>query len=253
MKKPTARAWTSVALGIVLVLVFLLSRTATVEAVYPVERARQTFVRQLWTRLVGSLRGAAVVAENEELKRELAALALLRTDLERLEAENARLRQTLGYTARHPEIWMPAGVLSTQGGAVSAHRTLRLDKGSLAGVKAGAVVSVPNGLVGRIVSVTPHTSEVMLLADERIKVACEIETGEANPPRGILVGGSEDLLELKYLMRAENVPPRARVITSGLGGVFPRGLEVGTYLSEGKVLPAVGCSDLEDVFIRREK
>lgn len=253
MKKPTARAWTSVALGIVLVLVFLSSRTATVEAIYPVERARQTFVRRIWASVVGAFHGAALAAENEALKRELAALSLIQTDLERLENENARLRRTLGYTAQHPEVWMPAGVLSTQGGAVSAYETLRLDKGSLAGVKVGAVVSVPNGLVGRISSVTPHTSEVMLLTDTRLKVACEIETDEPNPPRGILVGGSEDHLELKYLVRADNIPPRARVITSGLGGVFPRGLEVGTYLTEGRILPAVGYSELQDVFVRREQ
>lgn len=253
MKKPTARAWTSVALGIVLVLVFLSSRTATVEAVYPIERAQQTVVRRFWTCVVACLKGAAVAAENEELKRELAALALIRTDLERLETENARLRRTLGYTAQHPEVWIPAGILSTQGGAVSAHETLRIDKGSLAGIKEGAIVSVPNGLVGRVSFVTPHTAEVMLLTDSRLKVSCEIETDEANPPRGILVGGSEDLLVLKYLARAENVPPRSRVITSGLGGVFPRGLEVGTYLSDGRVLPSVTYSDLQDVFVRREQ
>lgn len=253
MKKPNARAWTSVALGIVLVLAFLLSRTATIEAVYPVERARQTFLRQVWTRLKGCADGARLAVENEELKHELAALALIRTDLERLENENARLRRALNYTAQQSSIWMPAGVLSMKGGAVSSYETLRINKGSLAGVKVGAVVSVPNGLVGRVASVTPHTAEVMLLTDARLKVACEIETDEPNPPRGILIGGSEDLLELKYLVNIENVPPRSRVITSGLGGVFPRGLEVGTYLSDGKVLPSVGYSDLEDVFVRREK
>ena len=253
MKKSPTSAWATVALGIVLVLALLSSRAVAVEAAYPVERARQTFVRQVWTRVKGFFAGAAAAEENERLKRELASLALVRADLDRLEAENARLRQTLGYSARHGERWMAAGVLSTRGGAVSAHETLRVDKGSLAGVKVGAVVSVPNGLIGRVTDVTPHTAEVTLLTDPRIKVACEIETGEANPPRGILSGGSEELLVLRHLVRAENVPPRARVVTSGLGGVFPRGLEVGTYLSDGEVLPSVDYSSLEDVFIRREK
>ena len=57
---------------------------------------------------------------------------------------------------------------------------------------------------------------------------------------------------MKYLRDAEDVPPRSRVMTSGLGGVFPRGLEVGTYVSEGEVLPSVDFTTLEDVFIRRE-
>ena len=253
MKKSPTSAWASVALGIVLVLALLSSRAVAVEAVYPVERAKQTFVRQVWTRVKGFFQGAAAAEENERLKRELASLALVRTDLDRLEAENARLRHALGYSERHAESWMAAGVLSTRGGAVSAHKTLRVDKGSLAGVKVGAVVSVPSGLVGRVTAVTLHTAEVTLLTDSRIKVSCQIETGEANPPRGILSGGGEEYLVLQHLVRAENVPPRSRVVTSGLGGVFPRGLEVGTYLFEGKVLPSVDYDSLEDVFIRREK
>ena len=253
MKKSPTSAWASVALGIVLVLALLSSRAVAIEAAYPVERAKQTFVRQVWTRVKGFFQGAAAAEENERLKRELASLALVRTDLDRLEAENARLRHALGYSERHAESWMAAGVLSTRGGAVSAHKTLRVDKGSLAGVKVGAVVSVPSGLVGRVTAVTLHTAEVTLLTDSRIKVACQIETGEANPPRGILSGGGEEHLVLRHLVRAENVPPRARVVTSGLGGVFPRGLEVGTYLFEGQVLPSVDYDSLEDVFIRREK
>lgn len=254
MKKSPTSAWASVALGIVLVLALLSSRAVAVEAAYPVERAKQTFVRQVWTRMKGFFRGAAAAEENERLKRELASLALVRADLDRLEAENARLRQTLGYAARHPETWMAAGVLSTRGGAVSAHKTLRVDKGSLAGVKVGAVVSAPGGLVGRVTDVTPHTAEVTLLTDSRVKVACQIETGEPDPPRGILSGANgEEHLLLQHLVRANGVPPRSRVVTSGLGGVFPRGLEVGTYLSDGKVLPAVDFSSLDDVFIRREK
>lgn len=254
MKKSPTSAWASVALGIVLVLALLSSRAVAVEAAYPVERAKQTFVRQVWTRVKGFFQGAAAAEENERLKRELASLALVRTDLDRLEAENARLRHALGYSERHAESWMAAGVLSTRGGAVSAHKTLRVDKGSLAGVKVGAVVSVPSGLVGRVTAVTLHTAEVMLLTDSRIKVACQIETGEPDPPRGILSGANgEEHLLLQHLVRANGVPPRSRVVTSGLGGVFPRGLEVGTYLFEGKVLPSVDYDSLEDVFIRREK
>lgn len=253
MKKPVTGAWATIALGTVLALVFLLSKSAAVEAAYPVERAKSTFLRKVWTRVEGLRHGAACAAENLRLRRELESLALIRTDLERLETENARLRKTLGYTARNPEVWLAAAVLSSKGGAVSAHETLRVDKGSWAGVKEGAVVSVPNGLVGRVTAVTPHTSEVTLIFDPSVKVSCEIETGDTNPPRGILSGGSDELLVLKHLVRSELIPPRARVVTSGLGGVFPRGLEVGTYLSDGEVLPSVDFSHLEDVFIRREK
>lgn len=253
MNARTAGAWISVALGGVLALGFVLSRSAAAEAVYPVERAKVAFSRRVWTRVVGAFRGSSAQAENVRLRRELAALSLVGGDLERLETENTRLRAALDYAARWKGEWLPAAVLSEGGGAASAHKTLRVDRGSHAGVVVGAAVAVPGGLVGRVTSVSPHTSEVTLLADASVKVSCEIETGEAHSPWGILSGGSEDLLVLRHLVRADEIPPRSRVVTSGLGGVFPRGIEVGTYLPDGKVLPSVDPSALEDVFIRREK
>lgn len=253
MKGPSTGAWVMIALGTVLALGFLLSRSTAMELAYPVEHAKLFAERSLAARVRGLFHAAQAEAENDRLKRENASLALLRADIDRLEAENARLRRTLGYTARNPETWIAAGVLSVRGGAAGAHETIRVDKGSWAGIKDGAIVTVPNGLVGRVTAVSPHTAEVTLLYDPSIRVACELETGEANPPRGILSGGSDELLILRHLVRAENVPPRSRVVTSGLGGIFPRGLEVGTYLSDGEVMPSVDFSKLEDVFIRREK
>ena len=252
MKIRTAGAWATVALGGVLALVFLLFRSAGVEAVYPVERAASEFSRRIWTRVVGVVKGAESRAENVRLRRELAAYSLLRGEMDRLEVENARLRDALGYARRSPVTWLPACVLSFEGGAAAAHKSIRVGKGSLDGVSVGAVVVVPEGVVGRVSSVTLHTAEVTLVTDPSVKVACEIETQDGRMPRGIVSGGGDDLLVMRYLRNAEGVPPRSRVLTSGLGGVFPRGLEVGTYATDGEVLPSVDFSTLEDVFIRRE-
>jgi rod shape-determining protein MreC len=79
--------------------------------------------------------------------------------------------------------------------------------------------------------------------------------------RGIITGGARDILLMKYLTDVREVPVRSRVLTSGLGGVFPRGIDIGTLLvvtnkmSEvtGEVSPTVDFSTLEDVFIRCEK
>jgi rod shape-determining protein MreC len=242
----------------------VLCRSFAVEAAYPLERARQSFSRRVLSRATGFFRGAKAGAENVKLRREVAALSLLRGEMERLEAENARLRKALGYTAKAPGRWLAAGVLSAGGGAAGVHNTVRVDKGSLAGVVKGAVVAVPEGLVGRVSEVTLHTSTVTLVTDASLKVSCEVETLDAVMPRGVLCGGSEDRLQLRYMVGAVGeLPARSRVLTSGLGGVFPRGIEVGTLLdvvkddrglvSEGEVLPAVDYSTLEDVFIRRGK
>jgi rod shape-determining protein MreC len=242
----------------------VLSRSFALETAYPVERAKQSFVRKVVLRLSGLVAGAKASAENARLRREVAALSMLRGELERLESENARLRKALAYTAKAPGKWMAAGVLSRGGGAAAVKHSIRVDKGSLAGVAEGDVVAVPEGLVGRVSEVTLHTSTVVLVTDPSLKVSCELESLDTVMPRGILCGGSNDRLLLRYMVGAAgNIPARTRVLTSGLGGVFPKGIEVGTLLdvvkddrglaSEGEVLPTVDYSTLEDVFIRRGK
>lgn len=251
-----------VAAAALLAVVFAVFRSASVEAVYPVERAKLSFSRKVLTRVSGLWRGAESRAENVRLRREVASLAMLRLECERLCAENDRLRAALGYVARTRGEWLAAAVLSEGGGAAGSGRTLRVDKGSLAGVVKGAVVAAPDGLVGRVVSVTPHTCEVLLVTDSSLKVSCTVEG--APGVKGILSGGTDDQLVLRHLNAATKVAPRSRVLTAGIGGVFPAGIPVGVLLSlrdggdggpaqEGDVLPAVDFSTLEDVFIRRER
>ncbi len=250
-----------IALAMVGSLVVAFSRSAAVEAVTPVEKAANFFSRQIWSRFSGLWRGAEARAENIRLKREVASLAMVRTDFERVTLENTRLRAALEYVQQAPGQWLAAGVLSNQGGAVGANRVIRIDKGSLAGVQQGAVVRVPEGLVGRVQTVTPHTSEVLLISDTKLKVSCSIEGSPG--VMGILSGGTDDLLILRHVHAASPIAPRSRVLTTGAGGVFPAGIPVGTLLScesreedsarEGEVLPAVDFSTLEDVFIRCEK
>ena len=237
-------------------------RPLAVEAVYPVEHARMVATARIWPRITGLFRASAVNRENVRLKREIASLKLLRGDLERLEVENARLRRALDYASRKPEIWLSAGVLSRGGGAAGVRDSIRVDKGTLAGVRKGAIVVVPEGLVGQVSSVSPHTAEIVLVTDPSLKVACTVEMADTGAcASGILSGGSEDMLLLRYLRNADKVLPRSRVLTSGRGGVFPAGIEVGTLLGvtnrvrsvEGEVRPRVDYSTLEDVFIRRDK
>ena len=218
------------------------------EAVYPIERLKSL------------VRGCARDSEIERLRREVAALSLLRGDCERLGVENARLRRSLDYKAKFPGVWEPAEVLSSGGGAAAVRRSVRVDKGSLAGVKEGAAVVTPEGLVGRVSGVSPHTAEVALLADPSVRVSCLVES-PAGSVHGILAGGGSDRLLLKYLREGSALRAHSRVVTSGLGGLFPGGIEVGTLLLvtngvrgvEGEVLPRVDYSTLEDVFIRRDQ
>ena len=219
------------------------------EAVYPVERMKV---------LLG---GFLKDAENVRLRQEVEALSLVRGECDRLKEENAALRESLGYKARSAGEWEPAEVLSSGGGSAAIRDVIRVGKGSLSGIREGAAVVVPKGLVGRVVSVSPHTSEVLLLTDPSIRVSCRIETAGRASAYGILTGAGSDRMLLGHLSGAEQVHPRAKVVTSGLGGVFPKGIEIGTLLLvtngvrgvEGEVLPSVDTATLEDVFIRRDR
>ena len=263
MKSKTTGSIIAVTLAAIGAIALVCFRSASVEAVYPVEHARDVVSRSVWTRIAGLFAGSRACAENVRLRRELAGLSMLKWDVDRLETENARLRRALGYVARNPERWIAAGVLSRDGASASVRRSVRVDKGSLDGIRKGAVVAVPEGLVGLVTAVSPHTADVMLVTDPSLKVSCEVGTDNGGKVFGILCGGDDEALLLRHMGQAGRIGPSARVLTSGRGGVFPPGLAVGTLQDvrrdakglawEGEVLPLVVYSTLEDVFIRRER
>lgn len=277
----------TIALGVALcalVIWFFCGRSAAVELVYPVENGVNWFTRRVMSPFRILRSHVSVIGENERLRREVEALRLTCVDAERVVEDNARLRALLGLDAPNGQPsfstnrWITADVLS-RGAASGVPGVIRIGRGSLAGVKEGAVVAVPDGLVGRVDSVTPHTATVTLLTEPSMRVACEIETGDSSDPPllGILSGGGirpvaeagASILyivhpfRIRNLRRQTNPPPHAKIITSGLGGVYPRGLVVG-FLGrmredetrqlerECDVVPAVDFPNLDYVFIRRE-
>lgn len=258
-------------------------RSAVKEVVYPVENGRVRFMHSVGARISGFFKSGSVAAENERLKIENSALRMLRIDVARLTEENDRLRSMLELDSVRKNFpktkWICAPVLS-RNGAAGISGLIRLGRGSAHGVTTNATVAVPDGLVGRVEQVSPSTSDVRIITDPSVRVACEIEIPDDSfgAIRGILSGGgvqtsraSADAsllyviepLRVRHLKRRPRLPARARVITSGLGGIFPRGLTVGFLIDgqdenetalerEGDVIPAVDFPALEHVFIRRE-
>ena len=244
-------------------------RGTAAEAVYPVENGRNWFSRHIGTRVRGLFTRLDLAVENRRLKEENAALRMelaSRGNAAKMEAPHDDAREVAFLTN-----WIAAPVLSRSGTA-GVGGYLRVGKGSLAGVKPGATVAVPEGLVGRVLTVTPHTCDVRLVIDPAMRVSCEIESPDPSfgPIYGILYGGGAtcvaaeaDAFRIRHLQQRPDLPPRAKIITSGLGGVFPRGLVVGFLLDgqnaddtrlerEGDVISAVNFPALESVFIRRE-
>ncbi len=272
--------------ALALVLWFFCGPDVAAEAVYPVENGANWFQRKVVRRFKAMFASGSALLENDRLRAEVANLKMACVEADRTAAENARLRGLLGLdepgdpgAATHfgTNAWICAPIIS-RGAAAGNPCLLRLGRGLLAGVKPGAVVAVPEGLVGRIGNVTPNTSELRLITDPSMRVSCDIELDvpDAGFAHGILSGRGlnpvaateTSILYVVPPLRIQNVaqqptlPPRARIITSGLGGVFPRGLLVGFLIDgahgdetnleqEGDVEPAVDFLSLENVFIRR--
>lgn len=193
-------------------------------------------------------------AEVSRLKREIQTLSLTIADMDRLEAENSRLRRALEFKDRQKTRYLAASVLSRGGAAVGHNHLVAVDKGSLSGVRPGACVMAVEGLVGIVASTSLHTSEIALLTDDSVKVSAMVEGPHGDNGYAILAGGNEDVLHLKYLTGNGQLAASSRVLTSGLGGVYPKGLVIGTLVSrEGEVRPAVDFRALEEVFIRCEE
>jgi len=137
-------------------------------------------------------------------------------------------------------------------------RTIVVNRGIQEGMKRSLPVVTPDGLVGSVVKTSDHSSIVRLIVDRSSRVPVLVSRSRA---RAILEGESSGTCQLKYLDRTEDVQQGDIVITSGLAGIYPRGIEVGTITqiltrSHGlyqyaKVLPKAPINRLEDVLIIR--
>jgi rod shape-determining protein MreC len=131
-----------------------------------------------------------------------------------------------------------------------------LDKGSADGVQKDMAVVTPLGVVGKVVSVTAHTAKVILLTDANSGIDVLVQRTRS---RGIISGSLDSGTVLKYMKRSEDIQVGDRLITSGLDGVFPKGLMTGTVVKVNKqhlglfqlveVLPAVQSSRVEEVLV----
>jgi rod shape-determining protein MreC len=115
-------------------------------------------------------------------------------------------------------------------------RTVQIDLGSRDGIHENLPVLTEDGLVGRVSSVSFACSQVVLVGDPNCKVSALVE----NPTHdmGILTASGpldNSLVELSYLSGSANLKPGQNVISSGLGGVFPKGIPVGQIVDASPV------------------
>lgn len=133
---------------------------------------------------------------------------------------------------------------------------ITIDKGRRHDVQKDVAVVTPHGLVGRTIEVAPRYAMVLLITDRRSAVDALVQRTRA---RGIVVGKSRRLTEMRYVDVHEDVRVGDRIISSGLGEVYPKGLLIGTVSSvrakpyglfhEVDVQPAVDLAKLEEVLV----
>jgi rod shape-determining protein MreC len=153
--------------------------------------------------------------------------AYLAQFLPSLRAENERLRQLLKLSHRLNASYIPAEVLHQP--QATDGRTLLLSAGSRQGVAPFNPVVAPEGLIGMVMSVTAGSSVAMSWAHPEFRVSAFTIGGNA---LGVVapsadVRSAEGALELRGVPYRDSVPPGTLVLSSGLGGVFPKGIPVG--------------------------
>lgn len=197
-------------------------RTLTDRVLTPVGDALSTPGRVTGEGVQGVRGYFFAVSENRRLKAELETMRQWRDEAIALRDANERYRAILGLKTDPPTPMATARIVADSRGPFANSRLA--NAGSEKGIKPGHPVLSENGLVGRIVGVTAGASRVLMLTDPASRTPVMIDRTNA---RAILTGDGGPNPRLEYLRGQDPVRVGDRLLTSGDGGVFPRGLPVG--------------------------
>ena len=193
---------------------------------------RRTFLAplvMLQERAEASRRSLVLDASRTAIRDSVALRAMAVTSLE---SENDRLRQLIGLGARLKWGFIPAEAIHGRG--VRDVTSMTLTAGSIAGVRRLSPVVSPEGVVGMVSNVDPTMSEAMIWTHPDFRVSAMSEDGSAF---GIVQAHAASattgyLMELRGIPFRSQLKPGALVVSSGLGGVWPRGIPIGRVRSE---------------------
>jgi rod shape-determining protein MreC len=197
------------------------------------------------------LRGAR--EENEHLQDSLRQLSLQTSRLEELKQENLRLRKLVNLKELTSLTTVGARVVSRIPSYLA--NVIYIDRGSSDGITVDSAVLSGGGIIGRTTLVTDHLSQVQLITNGDASVGVMID--QARSP-GVLSGRGEPRLDLNYISNTEPVNVGDLVFTSGLDGIYPKGLLVGKVVESRKgnsvfrvltVEPSADLIHLEEVSV----
>ncbi len=228
--------------------------SALLEAAVPVQRAIRWPIersREAWNHYIALV---GVGEQNEALRTRLAALEEERLQLQEALVASGNLNRIAALRKDFEVPLMPGQVVGQD--LSPWPRSLLIDRGRVDGVLSGMPVISDRGLVGLVTATSPNGARAMLLVDRRSAVDAIVQRSRA---RGIVRGTGSGTLELSFLMRGDDVKLGDALITSGVGGVYPKGLRIGTvtevHADPGELVhtalvgPAVEFGRLEELFV----
>jgi rod shape-determining protein MreC len=191
--------------------------------------------------------------ENEALRREVERLRReVQESRERVAAAD-RLERLLDYQAATGYKMVAARVIGHD--ASGLYRTVLIDRGSSSGIEHQQAVLAPEGVVGRVVKVFPHSALVLLATDRSSAIDAIVQRTR---DQGVVQGSGGSGCELKYLDRSAQVEVGDYVVTSGMGGKFPKGVWIGQVSGVNRggdlfqsvdVRPSAGLERIEEVMV----
>ena len=201
------------------------------DGISPLQAALRGGVREIqdiWGYIWG-IRDLAM--ENRGLSEEIVYLRGEMRMARELERDNQMMRDLLGFVRRFPNRLISCEVIGRDG--TGWWQTARLDKGASSGVVEGRAVITPDGLIGRTVSVSDRTADVLLLSDPSCKVSVRLSRlGVFGVAEGLgKKPGEQPACRIDFISQTSDVQEGDEVVTSGLGGLFPKGLLVGRVRS----------------------
>jgi rod shape-determining protein MreC len=167
--------------------------------------------------------------ENARLRGEIDLLTRKIEESKLILAENERLKEILGFRKAIPFTTVPAEVIGRD--PSNWANSIIIDKGAAGGIQQGRAVLSTKGLVGRILEVGRYSSRILLITDPNSKVGVVIQR---NRQGGMLVGRPDGKCKMIYIALDSDAAKGDKVITAGLGTIFPRGILVGEVLEVGK-------------------
>jgi len=230
-----------------------LIRVWAVGSVTPFERAGTwtiTKVRGTWN---GYIALVHTHREDQELKAEMDRLKVRNAQLEGQSAEAQRLAAMLGFINAHTEVPMVAARVIAASADSSSH-TFYINRGEREGIRRNMAVITADGVVGKVLEVYGHVSNVLEITDRDSGVGALLAESRIQGPVG---GTGEPTMVMKYVSNDDTVNVGQQILTSGQDQIFPKDLPVGkiTEVKPGspfkliRVKPAAHLDQLEEVMV----